>query len=258
MSPDAIERAPNTLQSCAHRVAIVTGAAGNGMGRSIALTLAREGASVVVNYRTSEAAASEIVHCLRQRGTEAEAIRADVRNATDCRRLVEDALAAFDRIDILIIGPGAGWHPELPHALAPGDAIEDALRELEPIHNLLSLVLPGMYERHWGRIIGIALHPTIPSPSYSYNAAKAARAQTLVLAHEAAWEHGVTINVLAPGPVAAIPTLTEALQQCDHGPTWASRATISPQDVAEGIAFLCSDAGRFVSGCVVPYLFERL
>ena len=226
------------------------------MGRSIALTLAREGATVVVNYRTSGVAAREIVASLSDRGAEAIAVQADVCDADDCRRLVEETVVALGGIDICIVGPGAGWHPAPPHELAPGDAIEDALRELEPIHYLLPLILPGMYERRWGRVVGISVHSTIQSPSYSYNAAKAAREHALLLAHESAWEHAVTVNVVAPGPVAPITSLREAVEQCDHGPAWATREQTSPQDVAEGVAHLCSDAGRFVSGCVIPYLFR--
>jgi 3-oxoacyl-[acyl-carrier protein] reductase len=255
--PNGIERLPSLGGACVGKVALVTGAAGNGMGRSVALTLAREGANVVVNYRTSEAAALGIVGRLHDRGARAIAVQADICEADQCRRLVDETLSAFGQIDICVIGPGAGWHPAPPHALTPADALEDTLCELQPVHNLLPLVLPGMYERRWGRIIGIALHPAIQSPSHSYNAAKAARTRALLLAHEPAWEHAVTINVVAPGPVGAIASLAQALEQCDHGPAWTTRPAISPQDVAEGVAFLCSDAGRFVSGCVLPYLFTK-
>jgi hypothetical protein len=52
-------------------------------------------------------------------------------------------------------------------------------------------------------------------------------------------------------------SLREAVEQCDHGPAWQERTTASPQDVAEGVVFLCSEAGRFISGCVLPYMFHR-
>jgi len=52
--------------------------------------------------------------------------------------------------------------------------------------------------------------------------------------------------------VPEIGTLDEAIEQCDHAPAWKDRATASPQDVAESIAFLSSEAGRFISGAVVP------
>ena len=50
-----------------------------------------------------------------------------------------------------------------------------------------------------------------------------------------------------------IPTLDEAVEQCVHGAAWLDRNKVSPQDVAEAVAFLCSEAGRFITGCVVPF-----
>lgn len=66
----------------------------------------------------------------------------------------------------------------------------------------------------------------------------------------------MTVNVIAPGPVAAIPSLEEAVALCDHSAAWQQRTDVTPQDIAEGVAFLCSQAGRFVTGCTIPYLFH--
>jgi len=242
---------------CQDKVAIVTGAAGGGMGRSIALTLAREGASVVVNYRASAEAARTIVEHIKKRGGRAIAVQADVYTAEGCRKLFEAACETFGRVDICVIGPGAGWHGEPVDRLSPEGVFEDVQRELAPFVHLMPLVLPGMYERRWGRVIGLAMHPSRLSPAYAYNLGKAARIQAFLLAHEQAWRAGVTMNVIAPGPVSGIASLGEAIAQCDHGATWNERSNVSPQDVAEGVAFLCSEAGRFVTGCVLPYLFNK-
>jgi NAD(P)-dependent dehydrogenase (short-subunit alcohol dehydrogenase family) len=240
--------------TCKGKVAIVTGAAGKGMGRSIALTLAREGAKVVVNYRTSEDMAKRIVDHITGRGGEAIAVPADVTRADGCKKLVDAAAERFGQVNICIINPGAGWHDEPVHQLDPTAALADAHQELAPIYNLMPLVLPGMYQRKWGRVIAIGLGPPYDSPSYAYNVAKAARAQALLLARSQAWRNDVTVNVIGPGPVAAIDTLPEAIEQCDHGPAWQKRKSASPQDIAEGVAFLCSEAGRFISGCELPYM----
>jgi len=242
--------------TCRDRVALVTGAAGNGMGRSIALTLAREGAKVVVNYRTRKDSADAVVARVRKSGGEAIAVQADVFTAEDCKRLVGAATKAFGRVDICVIGPGAGWHPDPPEKLDVSAAIDDARQELAPVYHLLPLVLPGMYERKWGRIIGLALHPTELPPAYPYNVAKASRSAALRLLAAQAWPHGVTVNAICPGPVGAIESLEKAIEHCDHGPAWQKRENTTPQDIAEGVAFLCSDAGRFVSGCDLPYMFH--
>jgi NAD(P)-dependent dehydrogenase (short-subunit alcohol dehydrogenase family) len=241
---------------CAGKVALVTGAAGNGMGRSIALTLAREGAQVVVNYCTSQQSAHEIAAHIEQGGGSALPVQADMFTAQGCQDLVDAALDRFGRVDICVIGPGGGWHPEPIERLAAQGALQDLHHEVAPIAYLMPLVLPGMYERAWGRVIGIAMHPDKPSPAYAYNAAKAARLHALQLASEPAWAHGVTVNVIAPGPVAPLDTLDEAVAHCARGAGWRSRASVSPQDIAEGVAFLCSEAGAYITGCVLPYLFR--
>jgi len=242
--------------TCQDKVAIVTGAAGSGMGRSIALTLAREGANTVVNYRTSERSARAIVGHIERRGGRAIAVQADVFEPEGCKKLVEAAVEAFGRVDICVVGPGGGWHPEPPEKLQPAAALEDLRQEVAPLFYLMPLVLPGMYERKWGRLIGLAMHPSKGSPAYAYNVGKAARVQAMVLAQEQTWHQGVTVNVIAPGPVGAVESLEEAIELCDHGAAWQQRTDVSPQDIAEGVAFLCSEAGRFITGCLLPYLFH--
>jgi 3-oxoacyl-[acyl-carrier protein] reductase len=242
--------------NCEGKVALVTGAAGSGLGRSIALTLAREGARVIVNYRTGQENAQAIVAHIESNGGYAKAVAADVFTADGCRELVQAAVDHFGRIDICIIGPGGGWHAEGIDQLASQAALDDLRQEAAPLLYLMPLVLPGMYARKWGRLIGIASHPEKRSPAYAYNAAKAARMHALLLAQDQAWSNGVTVNVVAPGPVNGIPDLDGAVDQVRHGEAWQDRADVSPQDIAEGVAFLCSESGRYITGCVLPYLFK--
>jgi len=243
------------MMMCQDKVAIVTGAAGNGMGRSIALTFAREGAKVVVNYLTSADSAHSIVkHIESQRGN-AIALQADITDGEQCQALVEAGIREFSKIDICIIGPGGGWHPESIDKLDSQAALDDAQKELAPVYNLMPLVLPGMYERKWGRIVGISLLSTKPSPAYAYNSGKAARTNALLLAQNDAWKNGVTINVIAPGPVEEVSSLKDAIELCEHGSKWQDRKNTTPQDIAEGVTMLCSDSGKFISGCELPYMF---
>jgi NAD(P)-dependent dehydrogenase (short-subunit alcohol dehydrogenase family) len=241
---------------CQDKVAVVTGAAGDGMGRSIALTLAREGAEVVVNYLTSEDNANRIVEHITGQGGSAIAVCADIMQQDQCKALVEASSQAFGQVDICIVGPGAGWHQEPIDKLDAAASLDDVQKEVSPIYNLMPLILPGMYERKWGRLIGLALHPCKLPPAYAYNSAKCARSSALLRAHDAAWQHGVTVNVIAPGPVNHLSSLAEAIELCAHGDAWQSRTNVTPQDVAEGVALLCSESGRFISGCELPYMFH--
>jgi NAD(P)-dependent dehydrogenase (short-subunit alcohol dehydrogenase family) len=238
------------------KVALVTGSAGKGMGRSIALTLAREGVKVAVNYRTSKDQAQAMVSHIKSRSGNAIAIEANVFEADDCSKLVNATIENFGRIDICVINPGAGWHPEPIDKLDSSAALEDVHNEVAPFFHLMPLILPQMYKRKWGRVIGISLLPPYESPAYSYNAGKAARTHAMLLGRDGAWRNGVTINIISPGPVPAIESLDEAVEQCDHGQAWQNRTNTSPQDIAESVAFLCSDAGRFITGCVLPFFFH--
>ncbi len=141
---------------CTDRVALVTGAAGNGMGRSIALTLAREGAQVVVNYLTSEQQAHTIVDAIKAQGGDAVAVGADVFTADGCRHLVDATVERFGRVDICIISPGGEWVTDPVDRLNPADGLGCLQSEVGPFFYLMPLVLPGMYERRWGRIVGIS------------------------------------------------------------------------------------------------------
>jgi NAD(P)-dependent dehydrogenase (short-subunit alcohol dehydrogenase family) len=238
------------------KVALVTGSAGKGMGRSIALTLAREGAKVAINYHTSKEQAQAIVNHIKSTTSDAIAIEANVFEADECRKLVNATIDNFGQIDICVVNPGAGWHPEPIDKLDSSAALEDVHNEVAPFFHLMPLVLPEMYKRKWGRIIGISLLPPYESPAYSYNAGKAARTHAMLRARDEAWRNGVTVNIISPGPVPVIESLSEAVEQCDHGPAWQKRSNTSPQDIAESVAFLCSDAGRFISGCTLPFLYN--
>ncbi len=237
------------------RTAIITGACGTGMGRSIALTLAKNGYCVVINYRTNQTEADTIVSYIRKQGGTAIAVQADVFQKEDCTRLITTTRNCFGRIDCCIIGPGADWHPEPLTDLKPEDALHDMYQEVAPIYYLLPPILSDMKSRGFGRIIGLASNLDIPSPAYSYNAAKSARIQTLLLAAKDVFSMGITVNVICPGPVNARPDFNEACGHCEHNDIFQNRTEILPQDIADGVAFLCSDSARYISGCVLPYLF---
>ena len=241
---------------CKGKTAIVTGAAGNGMGRSIALTLAREGANVNVNYLTSSDNADAIVTAIEKRGGRGLAFQADITQQDQCKALVDATTDAFGQVDICVVGPGGGWHHESVDHLDSDGALDDVRKELAPIYYLMPLVLPGMYKRKWGRLISIALLPPYDSPAYAYNVAKASRAHAMRIARDAAWTDNVTLNTISPGPVSQIETLDLAIEQCDHGNSWQNRATTSPQDIAESVAFLCSGGGSFISGAEIPFVYH--
>lgn len=234
---------------------MVTGAAGNGICRSAALSFAKAGASVVVNYLKNKAGADAVVSHIRAAGGIAAAVQADVFKREDCERLVASTIELFGRVDACVIGPGADWNTEGLQELDAEKSMRDVSREILPVYQLLPPLLRNMAQRRYGRIVGIASNMDIPSPSFSYNAAKEARIGALLLAAREAWKDGATINVVAPGPVEPFASLGEAVEHCAHGSAWAERGRVTPQDIADGILYLCSNEAKYVSGCVLPFLF---
>lgn len=212
-----------------NRVAIVTGAAGKGIGRSTALTLARDGARIVVNYRSSDKDAARVADQITSRGGDAITCKADVTVADDCTRLVERTIEAFGTVDILVIGPGAGWHPASLDKLSGSDVLSDSHAELAPICYLIEQVVPIMKSRSFGRIVGIGVNLSKPSPAFAYNAAKGARAAYFDQAWLSLWALGITMNLVCPGPVGEIASLEEAVALSDHAAAWDRRSTTTPK-----------------------------
>jgi len=232
------------------KVAIVTGASGDGIGRSTALSLAKIGFNVIVNYRSHEKDAIDLCSHIRRTGGEASPVKGDVFLEEDCDYLIRESLRVYSRIDACVIGPGAGWNPESPENLKSSLALSDLEKEIKPVYYLVPRLLRHMKERG-GSIIGIASNPDLPSPSYSYNVSKKARIDALLELSGSCWKNRIRVNVVAPGPVEHFRDFPEALEAMEHCPL----DRITPQSIAETIALLCSDRGAFITGNVIKFHF---
>jgi 3-oxoacyl-[acyl-carrier protein] reductase len=89
-----------------NKTAIITGASGSGIGRSVALTLAKENYNIVINYRSSKHSAEALAAYITEHGGSAIAVQADVFVKDDCRKLVEKCIEAYGQVDICVINPG--------------------------------------------------------------------------------------------------------------------------------------------------------
>ncbi|MDD1753560.1 MAG: 3-oxoacyl-ACP reductase FabG, partial [Methanotrichaceae archaeon] len=181
------------------RVALVTGAA-RGIGRAIAIDLAKEGANVIVNYRSRPDAAEEVVKEIEKAGSKAISVRADVANEAEVQSMVNQAIEKFKGIDILVNNAAlhrGGRIQKLP----PEDwnlVINSVLRGA---FNCCRYVVPLMVEKEWGRIINISSDAGLhgyPGDT-AYGAAKAGLIGfTKSLAKEVA-KKKITANVVIPG-----------------------------------------------------------
>lgn len=236
----------------AGRTAIVTGSTGEGMGRQVAWTLAREGANVVLNYgtyrRSATAAAKAAKEC-QALGGQAIAVRADTRKEADVRRLVRAAQDAFGPVHIAVANAGGDLVERDLDDLELADWKKVVDAELDGLFLLARGVLPGMRKAGWGRLVSISwdrAHASSALP-YDYAVGKAARDALASKLARAEARNGITVNTVAPGPVA-YPTDAQSRDFVRHDRQWAARKGVTNQDVAEAVLWLCRDEARFVHG----------
>lgn len=242
-------------QDLVGRVALVTGG-GRGIGRAIAMALARNGATVAVNYRRDRASASETVRELRAIGARSESFRASVTSPVQCARMVERIEARLGPISILVNNAGVASTSRLAIACNLTE-VEELWRTntLGPLR-LCQAALPAMRALPRGDIIMISSMATTLWPAFGlpYNVAKAGmEALAFTMAREEL-PHGIRVNVVAPGLVstemgrrlvrAQVPD-TE-IEELDARAPFGR--VCRPEDVANVVAFLVSPAGSYITG----------
>ena len=184
------------------RKAIVTGAS-RGIGKAIAIALAKAGCDVVVNYLSKEAEANATVEAIRTWQRRAVAVQADVSNSDDVNRLVASAEAAIGPTDILVNNAGRVVVEGIDQMSEA--TWDDVIRvNLKSVFLMTQAVLPGMRQRRWGRIINLT---SVAAQAGSllavhYSAAKggvisATKSYARLLAKE-----GVTVNAISPALIA--------------------------------------------------------
>jgi 3-oxoacyl-[acyl-carrier protein] reductase len=237
------------------RVALVTGAGGQGMGRSIALTLARDGADIVLNYHRKLDQVADTTAAIEAFGRKTLAVAADVSDAASVDAMFAAARASLGRIDIVINNAGGPWKPQDVTEIDPAHLRRVLAMEVEATYYLLRAALPGMRERGWGRFVSIggdmAEHWTFgpPDAPLDYPLGKAARHWITRTIARRESVHGVTINAVAPGPTDRV-ALPDARAAAERGASGGDDN--APQDVANVVSFLCSDAAARVTGAIIP------
>jgi 3-oxoacyl-[acyl-carrier protein] reductase len=198
------------------RVALVTGSS-RGIGRAIALAMARKGADMAVNYRSREDDAREVCREVGSLGRRCVAVGADVSRPEGASRLVREVEEGLGRIDILVNNAGISRQRPIEN-ITEEDWDEVLSTNLKSAFLLTQLVLPGMRGRRWGRIINVSSVAAqvggVVGPHYASSKAGLI-GLTHFYAHLLAKE-GITVNTLSPGPVATdmaagLPQLTPDL-----------------------------------------------
>ncbi|MGA2481291.1 MAG: 3-oxoacyl-ACP reductase FabG [Spirochaetia bacterium] len=239
------------MKDLVQRVAIVTGAS-RGIGRAIALCLAEEGCTVVVNYRSSAAAAEEVAAEAARRSQAASfAFAADVTSETEVTAMVRETERQFGRIDILVNNAAISQHLRFLD-IAPQDWTRMIEGNLGSVYLCCRAVLPVMMRRESGRIINISSTSGITGGTSGahYAAAKGGVISfTKALSSEFA-PRGITVNAIVPSKIET-DMLREALDEKAREELKRRipvRRLGTPEEIGALAAFLASDRAGYITG----------
>ena len=238
------------------KIALVTGAS-RGIGRQIALTLGREGASVIVNYNGSAAKAEEVVKEIEAAGGKAEAVQCNVSDFESCGRMMADVVSRYGRLDILV--NNAGNHcKKYIEDMTVEDYVNVLNVHLVGAFALTKALFPHMKEQGKGSILFQAsMTSYIGQPQVAGYAT--AKAGYLGLVHTLAAEggpYGVRVNAIAPGWIDT-PMFHKATDgdQVRLGKILGRipmQKVGSVTDIGMAAVFLSSDAAGYISGPCLP------
>jgi 3-oxoacyl-[acyl-carrier protein] reductase len=233
------------------KVALVSGA-GRGMGFGVAQTLARQGATVVINdfYADRAEAAARL---LQGDGLRAQAAVADMTDRSAIFAMAEKLVAEHGAIDVFVHNagiPAQGWGYSQFMESQPSEWEAWLQLNLHGLMHACQAILPSMMARRWGRIVAInsdASRTATGMGLCAYGAAKAAAIGFIRNLSGEVGRHGITANALSLGTM----NNWEGSEQIARKTTSVGRAG-SPQDVGAAVAYLASPEAEWVNGQVLP------
>lgn len=246
------------------RVALITGS-GGGIGRTIALAFAREGATVVVND-VNEAGIAESVRQVEAAGGRAMAAKCDITDLASTKAMADIIEAALGRIDVLVNNAAL----LLGHDMFLESDPEACDKEIKVIlygtMNCARAVLPGMIERGFGKMINIVTDAARVGQERqcNYSAAKGGVISFTKSIAKEVGRHNINVNAVSPGATNS-PMRQEVLRQLIENigeqkaaereervkRNYALRRIGEPEDIANTVMFLSSEAGRHITGQIL-------
>ena len=234
------------------KIAVVTGA-GRGIGRGIALALAREGAFVVVNYNGSKESAEGVAAEIEKNGGRAAAIQCNVSDFEAAKDFYAGIVKEYGRIDILVNNAGI-TRDNLIMKMSEEEFSDVIQTNLAGTFNGVKFVTRPMMKQRYGHIINIASVSGVTSNmgQANYSASKAGVIGLTKAAAKELASRNITVNAIAPGFIATDMTdkLSDAVKEeaCKSIPL---KEFGRVEDVAEAVVFLASDRARYITGQVL-------
>lgn len=237
-----------------NKVALLTGASGQ-LGRTMARTLARCGADLILHYFHDQASIERVERSVHELGRRAVAVQGDVGSEAGVQAIVEKAQAFLGMPDIVVINAVQQIHP---WAVVVEESVEDYESQfrtcvLQSVY-LTKAFVPTLIQRGWGRIVGINTECSMQmfETQSAYVAGKRGMDGVLrVLAREVG-RFGITVNQVAPGWTLSERELAEPADDTSYRDAVPLRRRGTDQEVANVVAFLASNLSSFVHGAFVP------
>jgi len=234
------------------KIALVTGA-GRGMGRAIALELARGGCAVAVNYNRSSLAAEELVRQIESNGGRAVAVKADVSSSEEVREMFKTVTAKLGAVEILVCNAGI-TRDNILIRMKDEEWHDVIAADLNSLFYCAKEAVRPMIKARCGRIIAISSVTGLVGNAgqCNYAAAKAGMTGFIKSLAREVGSRGITVNAVAPGYIETDMTsvLSEEIKSAILNGIPAGRMG-KPEDVAKTVAFLASEGASYINGQVI-------
>lgn len=235
-----------------NKIALVTGAS-RGIGREIALTLAREGAYVIVNYNGSKERAEEVVDTIVKNGGAASAYQCCVSDFEAVKKMMDDIIKSHSRLDILVNNAGI-TRDNLMMKMKEEEFDQVIDTNLKGTFNTIRHIARQMLKQRSGKIINISSVSGILGNmgQANYSSSKAGVIGLTKAAARELASRGITVNAIAPGFVETEMTdvLSDAVKEAATSQILLGRFG-KAKDIAEMAAFLASEKADYITGQVI-------
>jgi len=241
------------MNNIKNKNALITGAS-KGIGRAIAIELAKQGVNVAINYNKSKKEAEKISNeLINEYNVKSIILKGDVSNKEDCNLLVQESIATFGNLDILV--NNAGIIDDNLLIRMSDEAWDRVLRtNLDSIFYCSKPAIKSMLKKKWGRILNIGsvvgIRGNIGQANYASSKA-GMMGFTKSLAKEVATRN-ITVNTITPGYINTETVDVLKQEQKDNIMKWIPQGHFGEvEDIAYLASFLCSEKAKYITGQII-------